>query len=49
MLKHLGQKPATDLLMPAVEQVRAAGILSPDLCGTATKEVTQAVVEAVRG
>jgi tartrate dehydrogenase/decarboxylase/D-malate dehydrogenase len=36
--------------MRAVEQVCAAGILSPDLGGTATtKEVTKAVVEAVRG
>ena len=36
--------------MRAVEQVCAAGIVSPDLGGTATtKEVTRAVVEAVRG
>jgi tartrate dehydrogenase/decarboxylase/D-malate dehydrogenase len=50
MLEHLGEKPASDLLMRAVEQVCAAGILSPDLGGTATtKEVTKAVVEAVRG
>jgi tartrate dehydrogenase/decarboxylase/D-malate dehydrogenase len=36
--------------MRAVEQVCAAGILSPDLGGTATtKDVTKAVVEAVRG
>jgi tartrate dehydrogenase/decarboxylase/D-malate dehydrogenase len=50
MLEHLGEKPAADLLMRAVEQVCAAGILWPDLGGTATtKEVTKAVVEAVRG
>ena len=50
MLEHLGEKPAADLLMRAVEQVCAAGILSPDLGGTATtKEVTNAMVEAVRG
>jgi tartrate dehydrogenase/decarboxylase/D-malate dehydrogenase len=50
MLEHLGETPAADLLMRAVEQVCAAGILSPDLGGTATtKEVTKAVVEAVRG
>src|ERR1700691_73401 len=50
MLEYLGEKPAADLLMRAVEQVCAAGILSPDLGGTATtKEVTKAVVEAVRG
>src|SRR6201994_2025875 len=50
MLEHLGEKAAADLLMRAVEQVCAAGILSPDLGGTATtKEVTAAVVDAVRG
>src|ERR1700727_1913390 len=46
MLGHLGEKPAADLLMRAVEQVCAAGILSPDLGGTATtKEVNTAVVD----
>jgi tartrate dehydrogenase/decarboxylase/D-malate dehydrogenase len=36
--------------MRAVEQVCAAGILTPDLGGKATtKEVTRAVCEAVRG
>src|SRR3954469_8985286 len=50
MLEHLGEKSAADLLMRAVEQVCVAGILSPDLGGKATtKEVTAAVVEAVRG
>ncbi len=50
MLEHLGEKPAADLLMKAVEQVCKAGILSPDLGGKATTaEVTAAVVEAVRG
>jgi tartrate dehydrogenase/decarboxylase/D-malate dehydrogenase len=50
MLEHLGEKPAADLLMRAVEQVCAAGILAPDLGGAATtKEVTAAVVDAVRG
>jgi len=50
MLEHLGEKPAADLLMRAVEQVCAAGILTPDLGGHATtKEVTRAVCEAVRG
>ena len=50
MLEHLGEKPGADLLMRAVEQVCAAGILTPDLGGKATtKEVTQAVCEAVRG
>ena len=50
MLEHLGEKSAADLLMKAVEQVCAAGILSPDLGGKATtKEVTAAVVDAIRG
>jgi tartrate dehydrogenase/decarboxylase/D-malate dehydrogenase len=50
MLEHLGEKPAADLLMQAVEQVCAAGILTPDLGGKATtKDVTSAVCEAVRG
>ena len=50
MLEHLGEKPAAELLMRAVEQVCAAGILSPDLGGKATtNEVTRAVVHAVRG
>src|SRR2546426_752308 len=50
MLGHLGEKPAADLLMRAVEQVCAAGILTPDLGGRATTaEVTRAVCHAVRG
>jgi tartrate dehydrogenase/decarboxylase/D-malate dehydrogenase len=50
MLEHLGEKPAAELLMQAVEQVCAAGILTSDLGGKATtKEVTSAVCEAVRG
>ena len=50
MLEHLGEKPAADLLMRAVEQVTGAGILTPDLGGKATtREVTAAVVDAVRG
>ncbi len=50
MLEHLGEKKAADLLMRAVEQVCAAGLLTPDLGGKATtKEVTRAVCEAVRG
>ena len=50
MLEHVGELAAAALLMRAVEQVCAAGVLSPDLGGTATtKEVTAAVVAAVRG
>ncbi len=50
MLEHLGEKAAAGVLMRAVEQVCLAGILSPDLGGSATtQEVTRAVCEAVRG
>ena len=50
MLEHLGEKPAAELLMRAVEQVCEAGVLTPDLGGKATtKDVTRAVCEAVRG
>jgi tartrate dehydrogenase/decarboxylase / D-malate dehydrogenase len=50
MLEHLGENPAAELLMRAVEQVCAAGVLTPDLGGKATTaEVTRAVCEAVRG
>ncbi|MCT4682235.1 MAG: tartrate dehydrogenase [Roseicyclus sp.] len=50
MLEHLGQPAAATRLMAAVEQVCAAGILTPDVGGTATtQEVTDAVLEAVRG
>jgi tartrate dehydrogenase/decarboxylase/D-malate dehydrogenase len=50
MLEHLGEAPAAALLMRAVEQICAAGVLTPDLGGKATTaEVTRAVCEAVRG
>jgi tartrate dehydrogenase/decarboxylase / D-malate dehydrogenase len=50
MLEHLGEKSSADLLMRAVEQVCAAGIMTPDLGGKATTaEVTNAVCQAVRG
>ncbi len=50
MLDHLGETGAAATLMTAVEQVCAAGILTPDLGGRATtREVTRAVVEALRG
>jgi tartrate dehydrogenase/decarboxylase/D-malate dehydrogenase len=48
MLEHLGEAEAAGRLMRAVEQVTAAGILTPDVGGTATtKEVTDAVVDAI--
>jgi tartrate dehydrogenase/decarboxylase/D-malate dehydrogenase len=50
MLEHLGEARAASALMVAVEQVCAAGVLTPDIGGTATTvEVTRAVVEAIRG
>jgi tartrate dehydrogenase/decarboxylase / D-malate dehydrogenase len=48
MLDHLGEAEASARLMRAVEQVTGAGILTPDVGGTATtKDVTDAVVEAI--
>jgi tartrate dehydrogenase/decarboxylase/D-malate dehydrogenase len=50
MLEHLGEPAGAAALMAAVEQVCAAGILTPDLGGKArTMDVTRAVVEAIRG
>jgi tartrate dehydrogenase/decarboxylase/D-malate dehydrogenase len=50
MLDHLGEAEASQHLMSAVERVCAAGILTPDVGGTATtQEVTDAVIEAVKG
>lgn len=50
MLDHLGERAASGRLMTAVEQVCAAGIVTPDLGGKAkTAEVTAAVCEAIRG
>jgi tartrate dehydrogenase/decarboxylase/D-malate dehydrogenase len=50
MLEHLGEADAAVRLMRAVEQVCAAGILTPDVGGKATtKEVTAAVVAAIHG
>jgi len=50
MLEHLGEAPAAATLMRAVEQICAAGVLTPDLGGKATtREVTDAVRQALRG
>jgi tartrate dehydrogenase/decarboxylase/D-malate dehydrogenase len=50
MMEHLGEPAAAAALMQAVEQVCAAGIMTPDLGGRATtKEVADAVVDAIRG
>jgi len=49
MLEHLGEPNAAARLMSAVEQVCAAGLVTPDLGGKATtKEVTEAVVQAIK-
>ncbi|MGK9230939.1 tartrate dehydrogenase [Inquilinus limosus] len=48
MLDHLGEREAAERLMRAVERVTGAGILTPDVGGTATtREVTDAVVDAI--
>ena len=48
MLEHLGEMDAGERLMRAVERVTAAGILTPDVGGTATtRQVTDAVVDAI--
>lgn len=50
MLEHLGEAPAADRLMRAVDQVCGAGVKTPDIGGTATTiEVTEAVIGAIRG
>ncbi len=50
MLEHLGEADAAARLMRAIETVTGAGILTPDVGGTATTaEVTAAVVDAVHG
>ncbi|MBV1707526.1 MAG: tartrate dehydrogenase [Hyphomicrobiales bacterium] len=50
MLEHIGEKDAATRLMRAVERVCAAGILTPDVGGTATTaQVTQAVIGAIHG
>ena len=50
MLEHLGEPDAAEHLMNAVDRVCEAGILTPDVGGTATtKDVTHAVIEALRG
>ncbi|WP_417687418.1 tartrate dehydrogenase [Roseibium sp.] len=50
MLDHLGELECSSRLMTAVQKVCEAGILTPDVGGKATtREVTDAVVEAIRG
>jgi tartrate dehydrogenase/decarboxylase/D-malate dehydrogenase len=50
MLEHLGETAAAERLMLAVDSVCAAGIMTPDVGGTATtQEVTDAVIAAIQG
>ena len=50
MLEHLGERAAAAVLMTAIEQVCAAGILTPDLGGIATtRDVTAAMLSALAG
>ncbi|PWL16537.1 tartrate dehydrogenase [Falsochrobactrum shanghaiense] len=50
MLEHLGENAAAARLMTAIEQVCAAGIMTPDVGGTAnTQDVTDAVCRALEG
>ena len=50
MLDHLGEADASKRLMKAMEEVCAAGIMTPDVGGNATTaEVTDAVIDAIRG
>ncbi len=50
MLDHLGHEGASARLMQAVEDVCAAGILTPDVGGKATtRDVTDAVINAIKG
>ena len=50
MLDHLGEPSAAKRLLDAVDQVCSAGIMTPDVGGTATtQDVTEAVIDAIRG
>ncbi len=50
MLEHLGEGDASARLMKAIEEVCAAGIMTPDVGGKATtRNVTDAVINAIHG
>jgi len=50
MLDHLGEADAAARLMKAIEDVCAQGIMTADVGGSATtREVTEAVIDAIRG
>ena len=48
MLSHLGEDNAATAVLSAIERATGAGILTPDVGGSATtKEVTDAVIESI--
>ena len=48
MLDHLGEDTAADAILEAIDQTTGAGILTPDVGGTAnTRDVTNAVIEII--
>lgn len=48
MLDHLDERESAARLMSAIERTTAAGVLTPDVGGSATtREVTRAVIEAI--
>ncbi len=48
MLSHLREQSSADRLMAAIERTSAAGVLTPDVGGTATtRDVTRAVIDAI--
>ena len=50
MLEYLGEAQASIRLMKAIEEVCAAGIMTPDVGGSATTaDVTDAMIGAIRG
>jgi tartrate dehydrogenase/decarboxylase / D-malate dehydrogenase len=50
MLEHLGEVESSQRLMAAIEKACEAGIMTPDVGGTATtREVTEAVIQAIHG
>lgn len=50
MLRHLGEGDASLRLMRAVERATGAGVLTPDVGGSATtQDVTSAVIDAIHG
>jgi len=50
MLEHLGEQDIARRLIETIDLVCASGVMTPDVGGSATtKEVTEAMVEAIRG